>query len=310
MPQILVSWSTAYDNIMQSDTIIKNHIPNQDLEHMNISYLVSNLEKQEWGTWLNIVYNLSLLGEKSILLSSVGKDFVFSDFLKENVNLEYINYSDKYLTARSYITNDAHNNQITAFYPWAMQDSCQISNIKDEDVEYSIVSANHISVMKKHIKLFKEKWYKTFFDPGQQITQMTKEDLDYCFFYSDYIILNEYEYILIKQIAEKTDEEMIALFEKMILTYWIRWSKIFDRNYNIIEIPGVENSNYINATWAWDAYRAGLLKWLNSWYSWEISAKIWAVLASLSTEFFGWQNHFIDWKQFKELYKETFWEEL
>jgi len=310
MTKILVSGSTAYDNIMHSDTDLTEHLVEKNMWNINISYIVSDLKKENWGTWSNISYNLALLWTESILLSSVWEDYVFSDFMKENVNLDYINISRDNLTARSYITTDNHDSQITAFYPWAMQDSCDIKFLKDDFVKYGIVSPNHISTMKKHLKLFKSSWVKTFFDPGQQITQMTKEDLEYCFELSNYIILNEYEYEVIKKIAEKTDWEMIDMFDHMILTYWVKGSKIFDRNYNIIEIHWVENPDFVDATWAWDAYRAWLLKWLTDWYNWETSARIWAVLASLSTWSFWAQNHFIDWKQFKNLYTQTFWENL
>jgi sugar/nucleoside kinase (ribokinase family) len=86
-----------------------------------------------------------------------------------------------------------------------MKDSYDISNALNETSEYAIVSANHVNIMKNHLFLFKEKGIKTFFDPGQQITQMTKKDLEFCFNLSDYIILNEYEYEVIKKISEKTD---------------------------------------------------------------------------------------------------------
>ncbi len=310
MTKVIVSGSTAFDNIMHSDTNIKDHLVEKEIWNINISYLVSELKKENWGTGSNIAYNLALLWTKSILLSSVWNDYIFSDFMKQNVNLDYINVSKDKLTARSYITTDKYENQVTAFYPWAMDDSCDINYLKNENAKYSIISANHISTMKKHLKSFKESWVKTLFDPGQQISQMTKEDLEYCFELSDYIILNEYEYEILKVRSEKTDWEMINMFEHMILTYWIKWSKIFDRHYNIVEIPWVDNSEFLDATGAWDAYRAWLLKWLNDWYSWEISAKIWAVLASLSTWEFWAQNHFIDWKQLKNLYSQTFWENL
>lgn len=310
MNKIIVSGSTAYDNIMHSTTNLKDHLLEKEMWNINVSYMVSELKKEAWGTWLNIAYNIWLLWTNSILLSSIWKDFVFSDFIKENVNTDYVHVSDEKLTASSYITTDKNNNQVTAFYPWAMEDSCEIDYFKDEAATYAIVSANHIELMKKHLKFFKEKGIKTFFDPGQQITQMTKEDLEFCFEYSNYIILNEYEYEVIKQRAEKTDWDMIGMFEKMILTYWVKGSKIFDRNYNIIEIHWVENPDYVDSTWAWDAYRGWLLKWLNDWYDWETSARIWAVLASLSAWEFWAQNHFIDWKQFSMLFEQTFWVEL
>jgi len=310
MNKIIVSGSTAYDNIMHSDANMKEHLVEKEMWNINISYLVSDLKKENWGTGLNIAYNIALLWGDPILFTSVWNDFIFSDFIEENVNLDYVNISKDKFTARSYITTDKNENQITAFYPGAMEDSCDIPQLRDETSKYSIVSANNINIMKKHLSLFKERWIKTFFDPGQQITQMTKEDLEFCFGLSDYIILNEYEYEVIKKISEKTDWEMIEMFDHMILTYWVKWSKIFDKNYNIVEVHWVENPNFIDATWAWDAYRAWLIKGLNDWYDWETSARIWAVLASLSAWEFWAQNHFIDWKQFSNLYEQTFWEQL
>lgn len=307
MNKIIVSGSTAYDNIMHSNTNIKEHLLEKNMWNINISYIASSLNKEVWWTGLNIAYNIALLWTESILLSSIWNDFVFSDFIKENVNLEYVSVSKDSLTSRSYITADSSNNQLTAFYSWSIEDSCDILKLKDENVEYSIVSSNSVSCMKEHLKVLSDKWIKTFFDPGQQITQMTKSDLEYCFSYSNYIILNEYEYEVIKKIGEKTDWEMIDMFEHMILTYWILGSKIFDQNYNIIEIAWVKNPHFVDPTWSWDAYRAWLLKWLNDWYNWETSGKMWAVLASLSTAKVWGQNHFIDWKQFSILYEHTFW---
>jgi sugar/nucleoside kinase (ribokinase family) len=103
---------------------------------------------------------------------------------------------------------------------------------------------------------------------------------------------------------------MIDMFDHMILTYGVKWSKIFDKHYNIIEIHWINNPNFIDATGAWDAYRAWLLKGLSDWYDWEASARIGAVLASLSVWEFWGQNHFIDWEQFNSLYEQTFWEQL
>ena len=311
MSKIIISGSTAYDNIMYSNSNIKNHLVEKKIWNVNLSYVISDLKEEVWWTWLNISYNLSLLWTEPILFSSIWNDFTFSDFIKENVDLGYVNVSKDKLTSRSYITNDSSNNQVTAFYPWSMSDTCDITKLKNnESVEYSIVSANNVNSMKQHLEFLSNKWVKTLFDPGQQITQMTKSDLEYCFKYSNYIILNEYEYEVIKKISEKSDWEMIDSFDYMVLTYWVKGSKIFDRNYNILEVHWVENPDFKDPTWAWDAYRAWLLKGLNDWYDWETSARIWAVLSSISTSKYWAQNHVIDWKKFSKLYEQTFWDSL
>jgi hypothetical protein len=48
---------------------------------------------------------------------------------------------------------------------------------------------------------------------------MTKEDLEFCFKFTNYLIINNYEYEILKQQIEYTDEQMIESFSKMIITY-------------------------------------------------------------------------------------------
>lgn len=310
MSKIIVSGSTAYDNIMSSNSNFKDHLIEKEVWNIDISYLVSDLKEELWWTWANISYNLALLWSDSVLLSSIWTDYNFSDFMRNNVDLSNINISKDKLTARSYISKDSKYNKITSFYPWAMEDSCDIYFKNPKDSKYWVVWANHVDIMKKHLKMFKQNWINSLFVPGQQIVQLNREELLELIDLSDYIILNEYEYELIKKISWLSDWEMIDSFEKMILTYWIKWSKIFDRTYNILEIYWVENPEALDSTWAWNAYIAWILHWLNNWYNWETSAKIWAVLASLATWSFWAQNHKTTWDKFKTLYKETFWDIL
>ena len=103
---------------------------------------------------------------------------------------------------------------------------------------------------------------------------------------------------------------MIKTFEKIIITYGLKWSKIFYSNYNMFEIPWVESPTFIDEIWVGDAYRAWLLKWLNEGFTWDKSAKLWAVLASISTWKSWAQNHSINWEELKWLYTDTFWENL
>jgi adenosine kinase len=69
----------------------------------------------------------------------------------------------------------------------------------------------------------------------------------------------------------------------------------------------VQNANAIDPTWAWDAYRWWLLKWLKAWYDWETSWKIWSLISSISVWSFGWQNHFITKEDFENRFKDEFW---
>jgi adenosine kinase len=99
------------------------------------------------------------------------------------------------ISASCYIINDKDNNQINAFYPGALSAE-NTQNVPNLKISYAIISPNGTDVMMKHLKQSKELEIKTFFDPGQMMTSFTKEELIECLNYSNYLILNDYEYSL------------------------------------------------------------------------------------------------------------------
>jgi adenosine kinase len=72
MKKILVSGSTAYDFLMKYNGDFREEFRKGDINQgVNTSILVSELDKTTGGTGLNICYNLALLGEYPILITSV-----------------------------------------------------------------------------------------------------------------------------------------------------------------------------------------------------------------------------------------------
>jgi len=310
MLKIAVNWNTAYDTILVSHNNLKDSYNNKDDSSIDISYVVSDIKEQLWWNALNISYNLALLWIKPKLFSAVWSDFIFPKFFEENVDLSSVYYSKTNKTAKSFITTDVNNSHINAFYLGAIMDNDKIACNVSEKFDYAIVTSNSVDSMLKKLHDFKKSWAKVFFDPGSQIIQMTKKDILESFKLADYLIVNKFEFDLIKKISEYTDSEIIEGFEKIIITYWLKWSKIFDQNYFLDEVEWVENENEIDSTWCWDAYRAGLIYGLSKWYTWKTSARLWAVLASVTAWKIGSQNHKIDAKLLEKLYFDTFWEEV
>jgi hypothetical protein len=73
--------------------------------------------------------------------------------------------------------------------------------------------------MLKHLKYLNERVIKSFFDPGQALLSFTKEELIDASNCADYLILNDYEYSKFKEIINKTDDELLELYEKIIITF-------------------------------------------------------------------------------------------
>lgn len=310
MSRILVSGSTAYDYIMDYGDKFTNHINNENIHKLSVCFVIDKLKKERWWTWLNIAYNLALLWEKPILMSSIWLDYEFSDFHRQNINLDYVYTCSELLSASWYITNDISESQITAFYPWAMNkaDLVSVYDVK-ELLNYAIVSPNKKEAMLAQVKELNEKWVKTFFDPGQAIFWMDKYDLEQAMKYANYLIVNDFEFDLFKSKIWLEKHEIINNFEKVVITLWSKGSVIIDEEKELFINP-VEIANAIDPTWAWDAYRWWLLKWLNLGYSWETSWKIGSLLASISVWVYGWQNHFITKDDFEDRFESEFGEKI
>ncbi len=310
MAKIAVNWNTAFETLLVSQNKLKNCLSTTETWEFNISYIIKEIKEQLGWNALNISYNLALLWIKPKLFSAVWNDFIFPKFFEEYVDLSSVYFSKKNKTAKIFISTDEQKSHINAFYLWAILDSDKIACNVSEKFDYAIVSANSINSMLEKLEAFKKSQAKVFFDPGSQIIQMTKSQILKAFDLSDYLIVNKYEFEIIKKISEMTDSEIIESFEKIIITYWLKWSKIFDHNYFLDEIEWVENQNEIDSTWCSDAYKAWLIYWLTKKYSWKSSVRLGAILASVCAWSIWSQNHKIDEEQLEKLYIDTFWENI
>lgn len=303
MKKILVSWSIAFDYIMDYQDSFKNNILPDQIHVLNVSFYINQLKKEKGWTWSNIAYNLWLLNEHPILLWAVWTDFDIDKDLHNNCIKDYLIRSNDKLTACAHIITDQDNNQITAFYPWAMEDSDQKNLTQiNEEISYIMISPNKKETMLKYIIEWKKLWIKTFFDPGQQLSVMKLEDLEIAMQNATYLILNEYELELFCQKTSLSKNEIVNKFEKVIVTLWKQWVDIIDKN-NIIQVNAIPTENVLDPTWAGDAFRGGLLKWLNSGYDWETSVQIGNVTAHYCIQKYWTQNHKFTVQEFKEKFE-------
>lgn len=304
---ILVTWSIAFDTIMDFQDKFKNHILPDKLHILNVSFFISDLKKEKWWTATNIAYSLSLLWESPILAWSVWKDFDIEKNISPNINTKYVLKKDDLFTANAHIITDLEDNQITTFYPWAMMSSWEISIMNiEENIDYAIISPNESWAMIKYTHECYDRKIKTFFDPGQQITTHSKETLLEVMNIANYLILNDYELNLYSNITWLTEDQVINWFEKVIVTLWEKWSVIYSGESKI-EVSSVKTDNIIDPTWCWDSFRSGLLKWLSIWLDWETSAKIGSLTAHYCIQKHWTQNHTFTPQEFEEKFKENFW---
>jgi adenosine kinase len=310
MSKLLVSWSTAYDYVMDYGDSFENHIKPESVHKLSVVFLIDMLKKEYGWTGHNICYNLALLGSNPLLFSSIWKDYIFSSLIKEKVDISYVYTSESVLSASFYVTSDVKWSQIGAFYPGAMNEADKKSTDEiREEISYAIVSPNKKEAMIQQATELERKKVPFFFDPGQQIFIMNGEDLKFLFEKCSFLILNDYEYEVFQEKIGISHDEIIASGKKVIVTLWEKGSCIYSTE-NKIDIPVVQVEKFVDPTWAGDAYRGWLLRGLELGYTWEKSAKMWSLLGSICVSKYGAQNHFVTPEEFTKLFEKHFGETI
>lgn len=287
MKEILVSGSTAYDALLHFDW----EFAAQTDWGLNMSVLSESYHKNAWGTGANIAYNLSLLWENPILLSAVGRDHSYEDVISSRVNLKYIHKDIDLHTAHSTIVSDNLDNRMTFFHPGAMQKASESKiGYIEESIGIAIVSANNISTMLEHARELHARDIKILIDPAQQISAMSWDNLRELLDLWDYLIVNHKEFTELQQRSSKTEEDIISMMEKVVVTYGAEWSHLFTDG-EMYNFPAIKVEDFEDTTWAWDAYRAWILKALIDGHGWKIGCQLGTILASYCILTSGSQHH-------------------
>lgn len=288
---------------MHFDGDFKNEFSTWNIDKaINMSVLSSSFEKNHWWTWANIAYNLALLWESPVLLTSVGDDYIFSDVITEKINLKYVHRQQFTHSAQSMIISDENDNRITVFHPWAMKYAWDSKfSYVQEPLALAIVSANDISTMLQHAREINESELKLIIDPAQQISQMSQQELRELIHLWDILIVNHNEYSDLQIWAWLTEDNLKQTFDTIIVTYGAQWSQIFTWD-EILHIPAIEIENIDDTTGAWDAYRAWLLYSIVEWLDIKTWCQLWTVLASYCILAPGsQQHHFSYWAVMEDM---------
>lgn len=306
--RIFVSGSLAYDRIMTFPGKFSDHILPDKIHILNVCFLVDGLEEKFGGTAGNIAYSLALLGEKPIVLSSVGKDFgPYEKWLEKiGLPLEGIRRVDDEFTAGAYITTDQSDNQITGFNPGAMKQPCgyEFGTYRISEC-LGIISPGNLDDMMNLPRFFREKGIRYIFDPGQQIPAFNGEQLVDAIKGSHILVTNDYELEMIMKATGMDKAEILDMTDCIITTLGDQGSRVL-RKGKVTDIPVAGVSNVLDPTGAGDAYRSGLIKGLSLGKSIEDAAYLGAVCSAYAVERKGTQEHEFSYGDFQERYKDNF----
>ena len=177
---IAVSGSLAYDRIMNFPGYFSDHILPEKMHVLNVSFTVNGMIEKFGGTAGNIAYGLSLLGEKPIILATIGRDYhrYFEWLAKNHIASDSIKIIEEELTASAYITTDRADNQITGFNPGAMRYPSAFNFDKINPKEsIAIIAPGNLEDMRDYSHACKARGIDYIFDPGQSLPMWNAQEL-------------------------------------------------------------------------------------------------------------------------------------
>ncbi len=306
--KILVSGSLAYDRIMDFPGNFADHIVAEKANVINISFAVNGMVEKFGGTAGNIAYALSLLGEKPLILATIGQDYdrYFKWLEKNSISTESICIIEEEFTAGAYITTDQADNQITVFNPGAMKQSTGFDfNGVDPKEAIAIISPGNTQDMVGYARLCREKGISYIFDPGQQIPVLGSEDILSGIRGAKLLIANDYEIEMILRKTKPAIATLLDLTDAVITTKGEHGSVISTKDGDI-SVPAATPKEVVDPTGAGDAYRAGLIKGLLGGKDLKTCAQMGAVCAAYAVETYGTQEYSYTISEYWLRYEDNF----
>lgn len=298
--QLYISGSLALDRIMNFPGKFADHILPDKIHILNVCFLVDGLNEYFGGTAGNIAYNLALLGEKPLILGCAGKDFApYAERLRGfGLPLEGIRVVESQFTAGAYITTDETDNQITGFNPGAMREPCGYGfPPKHEGKVMGIISPGNVTDMVELPAYFKKAGIPYIFDPGQQITALSGEQMAGAIEGSFALCTNDYELEMVMKATGLSRGELLQRTGALITTLGDQGS-IIAQGDKETRVAAVKVDKALDPTGAGDAYRAGLLKGLSLGQSLPQAAELGSVCAAFCVVKKGTQEHSFSMAEF------------
>lgn len=306
---VVVTGSLAFDYLMAFPGRFREHFLPERLDVLSVSFLVDSMRVQRGGCAANIAYNLALLGERPTIMATAGRDFgEYRRWLEEQgVDTSGIVEIEDEFTASFFVSTDLENNQIASFYIGAMGRAHELSfrNLNHREIDLVIISPNDPQAMVNYAAECKELGIPYIYDPSQQIIRLTGEQLIEGTRGARMLIVNEYEFEMLKKKTGLSEKALRELAEIVIVTKGERGSTIMVRDEEI-DIPPAPPRQVINPTGVGDAYRAGIIKGFLHNLPWDIVGRMASLSATYVIESDGPQCRRYSLKEFVSRYEQHF----
>jgi adenosine kinase len=308
---VLVAGSIATDHLMHFPGKFSEQLLAEHLHKVSLSFLVDDLVVRRGGVAPNICFGMSQLGAEPVLIGAVGEDFEdYRAWLERHkVDCRFVYVSPVHHTARFVCTTDEDMCQIGSFYAGAMGEARQIELAhawEATGADLAVISAYDPEAMVQHSTECRERGYRFAADPSQQIARMNGEQLLGLIEGADLLFTNDYEKQLLESKTGLSEAQVLERVNVRITTLGSKGVEIVTREGERVHVPVAQERAKVDPTGVGDAFRAGLLTARGWGLTWERSAQVGSLLATLVIETVGTQEYQVKPVDFSERLAESY----
>ena len=305
---VLCSGSIAYDYLMTFPGYFKDHILQEHLETISLSFLVDSMVRQRGGTAPNIAYTMALLGDKPQVIGTVGEDFdPYRTWLESHgVDTQYIKVIPGDYTASFFANTDLSNAQISSFYSGAMAYAKDLS-LKDvkPKPDFVIISPDDPGAMSRTVQECKDMGIDFLYDPSQQIVRISREDVMAGVDGAHSLFVNEYENELLQKHTGLNESQIMDKVKIWVVTCGNTGSIIRTKTEEI-HVDVVPPEQIADPTGVGDAFRGGFVRGYRLGFGLKTCGQMGALAATYVIEQKGTQSHHYTKTEFVSRYRRHF----
>ena len=306
--KIVLAGSIAFDYLMTFPGRFSEHILPDKIEDISLSFLVDNLIHRPGGIAANIAYTLALLGERPLVMATVGPDFEEQRRWLESqgVDTSAIKVIPDLFTASFFVNTDQSNAQIASFYPGAMARASELTFKEIDPIpDMAVISPNDPQAMIEYVRECSGLGIPYIYDPSQQIVRLSSEELSEGIIGAKALFSNNYEFGLIE---EKTGFDLDGILKNttfIVTTLGEDGADLFTAEGKV-HVPAVLTETIADPTGSGDAFRGGFLKGYLNDLPFLRCAEMGVMAATFCIEAEGPQGHSFTLDSFIERYRQNF----
>lgn len=306
---VLIAGSIAFDNSYDYRGSFSEGLDREQIDDLSVCFTVSNHHVSRGGAGANMAWTLALLGRPVSLLAATGPDGAryVQSMQARGVDTSAVTVYESGSTPHLVIASDDKERQI-AFFDSGVEgdnDSWLAPDKVNADIGHALVGPWQPVFAIPVFEWCKQKDIPCLFDPGQHVLDYSLAELRNVLRMCAGLIVNAYEWHLIRQRSEWSLYEIMEHVPFVVVTQSERGFHVHQHGDHK-EYPACTSDRVVNPTGAGDAFRAGLLAGLHDGWDLETSCKLGAAIASRAVEVEGAQLPSIDKKQLKYRLKNAY----